>query len=184
MMTPTTAIKLALAAGLALAQGAWAALPPPSPAQKQAAAAKKAEADAKAAKEKELLAASMDRLSARWRAKAPGEGWKVNAPVAIAAAPAAAAPGAAPAGVTPAAAGIPAPAPSNAAPGGAAVAPATGAAPHSPQALNAANVPVKSEKLGTARPSEDVKKGPTRPVPAGTPPAIEKKGTPETANKK
>lgn len=99
------------------------------------------------------------------------------------AARAAAASGAVPAGVTPPAAGMPATAPANAAPGTAAARPATGAAPLSPQALNAANVPVKSEKLGTAAPSEDVKRGPTKSVPKGAGPAVEKEHTPKTANK-
>ena len=74
--------------------------------------------------------------------------------------------------------------PANAAPGTAAAAPATGAAPLSPQALNAANVPIKSEKLGTAAPSEDVKRGPTKSVPKGAAPATDREGTPATANKK
>ncbi|MCD2518516.1 hypothetical protein LQ564_19620 [Massilia sp. G4R7] len=99
------------------------------------------------------------------------------------AARAAAAAGAVPAGVTPPAAGMPAAPPANAAPGTAAAAPATGAAPLSRQALNAANVPVKSEKHGTAAPSEDVKRGPTRAVPKGVGPAVEKSSTPKTANK-
>jgi hypothetical protein len=99
------------------------------------------------------------------------------------AARAAAAAGAVPAGVTPPAAGMPAAAPANAAPGTAASRPATGAAPLSPQALNAANVPVKSEKLGTAAPSEDVKRAPTKSVPKGVGPAVEKEHSPKTANK-
>jgi hypothetical protein len=78
---------------------------------------------------------------------------------------------------------MPAAPPANAAPGSSAAAPATGAAPHSRQALNAANVPIKSEKLGTATPSEDVKKAPTRSVPKGVGPAVEKEHTPKTANK-
>jgi hypothetical protein len=78
---------------------------------------------------------------------------------------------------------MPAAPPANAAPGTAAARPATGAAPLSPQALNAANVPVKSEKLGTAAPSEDVKRGPTKSVPKGVGPAVEKEHTPKTANK-
>ncbi len=183
MMNTITLNRIALAAGLTLVQGAWAALPPPTPAQAQAAAAKKAEADAKAAKDKEALAKSIDAVSARWRSRAAGQGWKVNAPVAIAAAPAAA-PGAKPGAVTPPAAGVPAGAPSAATPGTRGAAPATGAAPRSPQALQAANVPVKSEKLGTAAPSTDVKKAPSKPVPAGTAPALDRKSTPETANKK
>lgn len=99
------------------------------------------------------------------------------------AARAAAAAGMVPPGVTPPNAGMPAAAPANAAPGTAAAAPATGAAPLSRQALNAANIPIKSEKLGTAAPSEDVKRGPTRALPRGAAPAVEKDSTPKTANK-
>lgn len=179
-----------LAGLVASGSAAWAALPKPAltQAQQEAAAAKKAEADAKAARDKELLAASIDSVSARWRAQAPAKGWRINPPVAIVAAPAApaaAAPaaGAVPAGVTPPSAGMPAAAPANAAPGTAAAAPATGAAPLSRQALNAANVPVKSEKLGTAAPSEDVKRSQTKAVPKGVGPAVEKDSTPKTANK-
>ena len=204
---------IVLAALLASSAAALAGLPKPvlTPAQQQAAAAKKAEADAKLAKDKEALTASMDAISARWRTQAPAKGWRVNPPVTIIAAapataaagagaapgvavnmPGAATPGAAagaaaagtvPAGVTPPAAGMPAAAPSTAAPGTAAAAPATGAAPLSRQALNAANVPVKSEKLGTAGPSKDVKTQQTRSVPKGVGPAVENKGTPSTANK-
>jgi len=172
-----------LAGLLACGAAAWAALPPLTPAQQQEAAAKKAAADAKAAKDKEALTATMDALSARWRSQAPSKGWRINPPVTIAAAPAPGAVGTVPPGVTPPNAGMPAAAPANAAPGTAAAAPATGAAPHSRQALNAANVPVKSEKLGTAAPSEDVKKVQTQSVPKGVGPAVEKKSTPKTANK-
>jgi len=170
--------RLLLVAGMAGAGVAMAALPAPSPAQAQAAAAKKAEADAKAAKEKEQLAASMDALSARWRQRAATEGYKIKPPVTVAAAPKGM-----PGDVTPPQAGMPAAAPINAAPGTAAAAPATGAAPRSVQALNAANVPVKSEKLGTARPSEDVKKEPTRAVPKGASPTVNKEGVPKDINK-
>lgn len=62
-------------------------------------------------------------------------------------------------------------------------APAAGAAPLSQPALDAAKVPVKSEKLGTARPSEDVKAGPTRREPAGTPPTVNRPGVPDNAPK-
>ncbi len=96
---------------------------------------------------------------------------------------AAAAAGVVPPGVTPPNAGMPAAAPANAAPGTAAAAPATGAAPNSRQALNAANVPIKSEKLGTAAPSEDVKRAQTKSVPKGAAPAVEKESSPKTANK-
>ncbi|WP_313176560.1 hypothetical protein, partial [Massilia sp.] len=147
-MTRTT-LSGALLAGLLLSQGAWAALPKPqlTPEQAQAAANKKAEADAKAAKEKEQLAASMDALSARWRAQAPGKGWKINPPTAIAHAPAPGIqppqtlapangrPGVGSSGVTPPSAGVVASAPAGAAPGTSAAAPGRGAAPLSPQAL-------------------------------------------------
>ncbi|QNB00391.1 hypothetical protein G4G31_18840 [Massilia sp. Se16.2.3] len=65
-------------------------------------------------------------------------------------------------------------APAGAAPGTSAAAPGRGAAPRSPEALNAANVPIKSEKMGTAAPSDDVKKGPTKAVPKGASPAVDK----------
>ena len=223
-MSKQIARGMALAGLLACSAPSWAALQPPTPAQQQEAAAKKAAADAKAAKDKLALEASMDAVSARWRAQAPSKGYKITPPSAIAAAPAAAGqgtapgmapgvagpgtmasgqnanpvqPGAAPAGaaraaaaagvvppgVTPPGAGMPAAAPANAAPDTAAAAPATGAAPRSPQALNAAKVPIKSEKLGNVAPSEDVKRGPTKAVPKGVGPAVEKEHSPKTANK-
>lgn len=52
--------------------------------------------------------------------------------------------------------------------------PGGGAAPRSPQALQSANVPIKSEKLGTAAPSLDVKKQPTQSVKAGASPGVDK----------
>ena len=189
MMKRTILLKAALLVSLGLAQGAWAALPKPAltPEQQQAAAAKKAEADAKAAKEKEALAASMDAVSARWRSQAASHGWKINPPTAIVAqapapgiqapgtaAPASGAPGVGSSGVTPPNAGVAAAAPAGAAPGTAAAAPGRGAAPLSPQALQSANVPIKSEKLGTAAPSADVKQGPTKSVPKGASPAVDK----------
>jgi len=64
-----------------------------------------------------------------------------------------------------------------------AAAPASGAAPLSQPALDAAKVPVKSEKLGTARPSEDVKAGPTRSEPAGASPTVNRPGVPANAHK-
>jgi colicin import membrane protein len=45
-----------------------------------------------------------------------------------------------------------------------------------------ANAPIRSEKLGTAPPSTDVKARPTQSVPAGTPPAVVK-DTPKVKNK-
>lgn len=192
---------LALCAGLAMAGSAAAALPPPSPAQAKAAADKKAAADAQAAKEKERLAASMDAVSARWRQRAASEGYKIKPPVVVASATGAPvnqasaasatreniAAGAAvgtPAFVaTPPSAGIQAPPPQNAARGTSAAAPAPAAAPLSPQALNSANVPIKSEKHGTARPSEDVKAGPTRAEPKNASPTVNKPGVPANAGK-
>lgn len=139
----TAAALSAALLGALLGATAQAALPAPTPAQQQAAATKKAAADAQAAKDKESLAASMDAVSARWRANAAAQGKKVNPPVAIAAA-------------------------------GSATPPKT-----SPAAL-AAMMP--SEKHGTAPPSKDVKAGPTRAEPVGTPPTVDK-GTPDVKNK-
>lgn len=90
--------------------GALAALPAPTPEQQKAAAVKKEQAAAQAAKEKEELAASMDKVAARWRSRAAANGWETHPPTPIAAAPA-----------------------------------------------TAAAAPVRSEKSGTAPPSEDVK---------------------------
>jgi len=139
---------------------AHAALPPPTPAQQEAAAAKKAAADAQAAKDKASLAASMDAITARWRSRAGAQGWKTHAPVAIAAA-APAAPGAT---------GAPAQA---AAPAG---------QPEGKLTPAGAAAPIRSEKLGTAPPSTDVKAGPTKAEPRGTPPTVQK-GTPKVNNK-
>jgi len=174
-------LKLKFVAGMGLAATALAALPPPSPKQAQAAAAKKAEADAKAAEEKERLAASMDRVSKHWRERAASEGFRIVPPTALASA--APVPARAASDVTPPGAGIPAPAPANAAPGTAAAAPATGAAPRSVYALRAATVPIKSEKLGTARPSEDVKRAPTPSLPRGAAPTVNRPGVPNDAHK-
>jgi colicin import membrane protein len=135
-------------AGFAASGVALAVLPPPTPAQAQAAAAKKAQADAQAQKDKAELTATMDALTARWRARAPGQGWQVHPPVAIAAPAAATA--------TPLAGGGPAGQPDG---------------KLGPAALAA---PVRSEKLGTAPPSSDVKQGPTKAEPRGAPPTVDK----------
>jgi hypothetical protein len=165
------ALKAALLiAGLLVASIAWAALPPLTPAQQQAAAEKKAKADAQAAKDKESLAASMDAVSARWRTRASQEGWKTHPAVAIAAAaPAPAAAGASAAPVTTA---------------GPASAPAgtLGAGATTAAGQASANPGIKSEKLGTAPPSEDVKKAPTKAQPRDARPTIDK-GTPDVKNK-
>jgi colicin import membrane protein len=139
---------------------AHAALPPPTPAQQEAAAAKKAAADAQAAKDKASLAASMDAIAARWRSRAGAQGWKTHAPVAIAAA----------APVAAGATGAPAQA---AAPAG---------QPEGKLTPAGAAAPIRSEKLGTAPPSTDVKAGPTKAEPRGTPPTVQK-GTPKVNNK-
>jgi len=207
----TRAQAMASLVSLVTASLAWAALPAPTPAAQQAAAVKKAAADAEAAKQKELLAASMESLSARWRSNAGAKGWTTHPPVAIAAAPAAGAPaagapgtaatagtagvplpGAVPAavqttgvattgtpmpGVAPSATGVSANTLTGTPAGNAAASPGNGAAPRSPQALQSANVPIKSEKLGTATPSTDVKKVQTQSVPKGASPAVDKGNT-------
>lgn len=192
-------------AGLVTSNVAVAALPKttPTPAQQQAAAEKKAAADAQAAQAKEKLSASMDTLSTRWRAQAGAKGWKVNPPVAIAAAPAPGAATTAPTAGVPLSGAVPAavqttgvavtgtPMPGRAPgatgvsantltgtpAGNAAASPGNGAAPRSEQALQSANVPIKSEKLGTATPSTDVKKIQTQSVPKGASPAVDKGNT-------
>jgi hypothetical protein len=204
----TRAQAMASLVSLVTASLAWAALPAPTPAAQQAAAVKKAAADAEAAKQKELLAASMESLSARWRSNAGAKGWTTHPPVAIAAAPAAGAPapgpaatagtagvplpGAVPAavqttgvattgtpmpGVAPRATGVSANTLTGTPAGNAAASPGNGAAPRSLQALQSANVPIKSEKLGTATPSADVKKIQTQSVPKGASPAVDKGNT-------
>jgi colicin import membrane protein len=151
MTRHTLAAGLALA-GLAISGAALAVLPPPSPAQAQAAAAKKAQADAQAQKDKAELMATMDALTARWRSRAQSQGWPVHPPVAVAAA-----------------------APSATA---AVSAPLTGAAPAGQpggqQGPAVANAPIRSEKLGTAPPSTDVKATPTLALPKGAAPTVDK----------
>lgn len=132
--------SLALAVPLAvasLALPARAALPAPTPEQQAAAAAKKAAADAQAAKEKQQLAESMERVAAYWRQRAQSQGWKVNAQVAVQPVQGfnASATQSSPSGQ----------------PGG-----QLGAA--------AAQQPIRSEKLGTAPPSADVKTKQDRPA--------------------
>ena len=163
-MTIGALVMTATLLGAGLAAPAQAALPKPAPtpAQQEAAAAKKAQADAQAAKDKESLAASMDSVASRWRSRASQQGWKTHPPVAIAAA-----------------------APAAAAAGGSA-APITGTAPAGQPAgqLTAAGAaaPIRSEKLGTAPPSQDVKQAPTQAQPRNAPPTVQK-GTPDVKNK-
>jgi len=165
MTTKTMMLAGALLAAASASLPAWAALPAPTPAQQQAADAKKAQAAAQAAKDKESLAASMESISSRWRGRAAQQGWKTHPPVAIAAAASGpVAPAGASAGgiVTPAGAG----------------GQQAGQLPASP-----ANPIVKSEKWGTAPPSEDQKAGPTKAVPHGADPTVQK-GSPENVSKK
>lgn len=150
-MNRTTHILAAvlMLAGYCASSIALAALPPPSPDQAAAAAAKKAQADALAQKDKAELVATMDVVAARWRSRAAAQGKRVAPPVPVAAQTA---------GVS---------------------APATGAAPAGqpdgklgPLAQAA---PVRSEKAGTAAPSKDVKPGPSKALPPGTPTSSDKK---------
>lgn len=66
--------------------------------------------------------------------------------------------------------------------GNAAASPGGGAAPRSAQALQSANVPIKSEKAGTAPPSADVKKTPTRTMPDGASPSVDRGNSKEVKN--
>ena len=66
--------------------------------------------------------------------------------------------------------------------GNAAASPGNGAAPRSAQALQSANVPIKSEKHGTAPASADVKQAPTKSVPKGASPAVDKGNAKEMKN--
>lgn len=158
--------RITLAAALLAAGAAWAALPGPTPAQQQAAAAKKEKEAAQAAKDKASLTASMDAVSSRWRGRAAQQGWKTHPPVAIAAAAPAASGGAA-------------------AGSGSGIANAAGAGGQQAGQLpaSAANPIVKSEKFGTAPPSEDQKAGPTRALPRGAAPTVQK-GLPTDVSKK
>ena len=107
-----------------LAGSAAAALPAATPAQKEAAAEKTQLAADEATRQKQELAASMDQVAARWRARATAAGWDVHP-------------------ATP-------------------VMPVPGIAASAMQAggqlgATAATTPLRSEKLGTAPPSADVK---------------------------
>jgi len=185
MTTKTMMLAAALLAAASASLPAWAALPAPTPAQQQAADAKKAQAAAQAAKDKESLTASMDALSSRWRGRAAQQGWKTHPPVAIAAAaPAAATPAAATAGVaTPGVATPGSAAPAGASAGGIVTPAGAGGQQAGQLPASPANPIVKSEKWGTAPPSEDYKAGPTKAVPHGAEPTVQK-GSPENVSKK
>lgn len=109
---------------------AVAKLPDPTPEQQAAAAAKKQQAAEQAEKEKKELAASMERISNYWRKRASEQGWKAHAPTPVQAT----------AGIT--ASGT------QSGPSG---------QPGGKQGEAAAQMPIRSEKAGTAPPSEDVK---------------------------
>jgi colicin import membrane protein len=133
------ALALVLAPVLAGWTGAASAkLPPPTAAEVEAKAAKKAVADAQAEKDKQLLLAKMDTLTAEWRGKAGAKGWKLNAP-------------------TP----LPAPAAAVAAPGAQS---APSGQPDGKLTAAGAQAPIKSEKSNTAAPSADVKPAPSPPA--------------------
>ena len=66
--------------------------------------------------------------------------------------------------------------------GNAAASPGGGAAPRSPQALQSANVPIKSEKFGTATPSADIKKEQTKAMPKGASPSVDRGNSKEVNN--
>lgn len=125
--------SLAAAAALsfaALPGPAVAALAAPTEAEAKAAAEKKAKADAKAATEKKQLAASMEAVAQRWRTTATERGWTVHSPTPI-----------------DAVAGISAEAALDKPSG----------QPGGKLGEDAAKAPVRSEKLGTAPDSQDVK---------------------------
>lgn len=138
--TRKPAIAALLLAGL-MAGGAAAKLPAPTAEQQQEAAAKKEKAAAQAAKEKQELTAAMDKVVARWRAKASANGWETHPPTAVASS-----------------SGISA-SESQAGKSG---------QPGGQLGEAAAAAPIRSEKSGTAPPSADVKqpakKGPPAPI--------------------
>lgn len=125
--------KLAGAALLALGLGApaWAALPAPTPEQQAAAAKKKADAAAQAERDKQTLAESMERVSGYWRQRAQAQGWPVQPQTAVQPV-----------------AGINASTNQSSSSG----------QPGGKLGEAAKEAPIRSEKLGTAPPSEDVKK--------------------------
>jgi hypothetical protein len=124
-------LRIAVAMVSALMSGFVAAeLPAPTPDQVQAAAAKKQQAAAQAEKEKQELAASMDKIAARWRARAADNGWKTHPPTPVAAVP-----------------GI----------GASEAQSSRSGQPGGRLGDAAADMPIRSEKSGTAPPSEDVK---------------------------
>jgi hypothetical protein len=124
------AVAMTAALISSLPGAAWAVLPAPTAAQQEAQAAKKAAADAQAEQDKQKLAASMDAVTARWRARAASNGWPTHPPTAVAPV-----------------AGFNASANQSGSSG----------QPGGRQGAAAAQAPVRSEKSGTAVPSSDVK---------------------------
>jgi hypothetical protein len=153
MNHPTLVRAGLMLAATAFANVALAGLSPPSPVQAQAAAAKKAQADAQAQKDKELLTASMDKVATRYRTRAAAEGRRTNPPVPVAA-PAAAV-------TTPLLQAAPA-----GQPGGklGPAAPTSAGAQTPTQAAAEPALAIRSEKLGSAAPSKDVKKHPSQAI--------------------
>jgi hypothetical protein len=137
MMTQTRIIRLPAAFAVAtlliagLTNIASAKLPPPTPAQQQAQAAKKAADEAQAEQNKQKLAASMEAVVARWRARAAANGWPTHPPLPVA----------------PVVTGFNASASQSGSSG----------QPDGRQGAATAQAPVRSEKAGTAPPSSDVK---------------------------
>lgn len=109
---------------------AAAKLPSPTPEQQQAAEAKKQQAAAQTKKEKQELADAMEKVTSRWRTRADAQGWETHPPVPIAQG-----------------AGFDASA-AQSSPSG---------QPGGQLGSAAAAAPIRSEKAGTAPPSEDVK---------------------------
>ncbi len=120
-------IALAL---LLLPSTVTAKLPEPSPEQARAAADKKAQADAQAEKDKQALAVKMDDVTQRWRKRAAEKGWKAHSPTAVKPI-----------------AGIDASSSQSGASG----------QPGGKVGEAAKDQPIRSEKRGTAPPSQDVK---------------------------
>ncbi|WP_148415709.1 hypothetical protein [Noviherbaspirillum massiliense] len=120
--------------GAIACSAAVAALPPPTPEQQKAAAAKKEQAAAEAEKQKQELAASMEKVTEHWRSQAKANGWETRPPVPVSAPQ-----------------GIQASTSQSSASG----------QPEGRLGSAAQQAPIRSEKLGTAPPSEDVKKKPS-----------------------
>ncbi|MDB5838669.1 MAG: hypothetical protein JWQ23_621 [Herminiimonas sp.] len=79
-------MAIALMAGI-VCSAAVAKLPALTPEQQQAEAAKKEQAKAQAEKEKQELAASMEKIAARWRGRAAANGWQTHPQMSVTAGP-------------------------------------------------------------------------------------------------